>query len=181
MSGNRFRKLSMTELGRKSAEDFRSAKKVPLTLILDDIRSAHNVGSIFRTADAFLIDRIILCGITAQPPHREILKSALGATETVSWEYHESVLAVSEKCQQQGDILCALEQTEHSTSLSEFSTAAELSYALVVGNEVSGVNQEVLDICDSVIEIPQAGSKHSLNVSVATGMVLWHFFSQIRG
>ncbi len=170
----------MAELGRRSAEEFASADKIPLTLILDDIRSALNVGAIFRTADAFLIKKIILCGITAQPPHREILKSALGATETVAWEYRESVLDAAKDSVSGGDHLCALEQTENSTSLSDFEVSSGGSYALILGNEVAGVNQDVIDICDTVIEIPQEGTKHSLNVSVATGIVMWHFFDNLK-
>lgn len=180
MSAIRFRKLSMQELGRKTAEEFKLNDKIPLTLILDDIRSAHNVGAVFRSADAFLIEKIILCGITAQPPHREILKSALGATETVDWEYSESVMEAAKTQLELSHALCGLEQTEDSTPLSDFPVTKVQPYTLILGNEVTGVNQDVLSLCNSVIEIPQEGSKHSLNVSVAAGIAMWHFFAHLK-
>lgn len=173
------RKLANSELDRKNVSEFKASEKTPIILILDDIRSLHNIGSVFRTADAFLIEKIYLCGITAQPPHKEIHKTALGATETVSWEYAVDVLTVIEKLKTEGVQVHAVEQVEHSVMLHEFKVQADHRYALILGNEVKGVAQKAIDKCDGVIEIPQLGTKHSLNVSVSAGIVVWNLFQQV--
>lgn len=170
------RKLENSELDRKSIDDFKVAKKTPIFIILDDIRSLHNIGSVFRTADSFLIEKIYLCGITAKPPNKEIHKTALGATETVSWEYSENVLDVIDKLKQNNVSVFAIEQVENATFLNEFKVEKNKKYALVFGNEVFGVNQEAIKICDGSIEIPQLGTKHSLNISVSVGIVVWDLF-----
>lgn len=164
----------MDELGRKSVDDFKSTDKIPIIVVLDDIRSLHNIGSVFRTADAFAIERIILCGITAQPPHREIQKTALGATESVDWEHSESCLAAVETLRNAGYRICGVEQVAGSIALNEFQLeGSSPRIALIFGNEVKGVSQQVLDVCEDFIEIPQNGTKHSFNVSVSVGVVLW--------
>ena len=167
------RKLSMEELGRKSVDAFRKSEKIPVTVILDNVRSMHNVGSIFRTADAFLIEKIWLCGYTPQPPHRDIHKTALGATETVDWIHFPTALEAVQQLQQRGYKVFAVEQAEGSISLEKFSMQQDEQIAVVFGNEVEGVNSEVLKICDGCIEIPQLGMKHSLNISVAAGIIFW--------
>src|SRR4051794_1232736 len=167
------RKLSMDELGRKSVEEFKRAQKTPVIAVLDNIRSMHNVGSVFRTADAFLIEAIILCGYTPQPPHRDINKTALGATDTVDWYYTPTAAEAVIQLKQQGYTILAVEQTEGSISLEKFSTINASNIAVVFGNEVEGVSNEVLKLVDGSIEIPQLGMKHSLNISVAAGIVLW--------
>lgn len=167
------RKLSMDELGRKSVSDFKEAEKHKLMLVLDNIRSMHNVGSVFRSADAFLVEGICLCGYTPQPPHRDIHKTALGATETVDWMYFSTTSEAVQQLKEKGYKVFALEQAEGSISLEQFNAQEHLPAALVLGNEVEGVDAEVLKYCDGCIEIPQFGMKHSLNVSVATGIVLW--------
>ncbi|HET8809637.1 MAG TPA: RNA methyltransferase [Flavobacteriaceae bacterium] len=172
------RKLKNEELGRKSIEDFKEAPKTPLIIVLDNIRSLHNVGSVFRTADAFLLKKIYLCGITATPPHKDIRKTALGATETVDWEYAKNTLEVVKKLQQQNIHVLSVEQAENATMLNDFSPETGQTYALVFGNEVKGVQQEVINASDGVLEIPQMGSKHSLNVSVSVGVVVWGFLSK---
>ena len=169
----RMRKLSMNELNRKSVEDFRKSEKVPVIVILDNIRSMHNVGSVFRTADAFLITEIYLCGYTPQPPHRDIQKTALGATETVAWKYAQDAISAVNELRSLGYAIFAVEQVENSILLNQFNSAAYNRLAIIFGNEVSGVGAEVLKLCDGSIEIPQFGMKHSLNVSVAAGIVLW--------
>lgn len=174
------RKLKNSELDRKSVEAFKAADKTPLIIILDNIRSLNNVGSIFRTADAFLIEKIYLCGITATPPHRDIQKTALGATEAVSWEYTEDVSALSRKLQSEGVHLCAIEQAENAVMLDTFTPDKSQKYALVFGNEVKGVQQDIVTLSDTVIEIPQMGTKHSLNISVSAGVVIWDLFSKLR-
>jgi tRNA G18 (ribose-2'-O)-methylase SpoU len=174
------RKLENNELERKSIEDFKIAEKTPLILILDDIRSLHNIGSVFRTADAFLIEKIYLCGITATPPNKEINKTALGATETVSWEHHTNVLDVITNLKNQGVTTLAIEQVESAVFLQDFKVKKEQKYALVFGNEVHGVSQEAVAICDGCIEIPQLGTKHSLNISVSAGIVVWDLFSKMN-
>ncbi|MFH1004050.1 MAG: RNA methyltransferase [Bacteroidota bacterium] len=173
------KKLTNEELNRKTIEEFREAKKNPVIVILDNVRSAYNVGSVFRTADAFLIEALLLCGITAHPPHREILKTALGATETVSWKYLESALDAVDGLKKSGYKVYAVEQAEGSINLCEWVThnqqlTTDNKMALVFGHEVDGVQQKVIDACDGCIEIPQAGMKHSLNISVSVGIVLWH-------
>ena len=174
------RKLENSELQRKSVEDFKDADKTPIILILDDIRSLHNIGSVFRTADAFLIEKIYLCGITAVPPNKEIHKTALGATETVAWEHHPDVLEVIRNLKKDTVEVYAVEQVEHSTFLQNFSIDKSKKYALVFGNEVFGVNQNAIEICDGTIEIPQLGSKHSLNISVSAGIVVWDLFMKMK-
>lgn len=174
------RKLENGELQRKSIADFKEASKTPIILVLDDIRSLHNIGSVFRTADAFLIEKIYLCGITAAPPHKEIHKTALGATETVVWEHHHDVLTVIEKLKNQQVEVYAIEQVENATLLQDFTTEKGKKYALIFGNEVFGVNQQAVEICDGTIEIPQLGTKHSLNISVSAGIVVWDLFVKMK-
>lgn len=174
------RKLENSELDRKSIEDFKKSEKTPLILVLDDIRSLHNIGSVFRTADAFLIEKIILCGITATPPNKEIHKTALGATETVTWEHHENVLEVIENLKKENVLTMAIEQVESSIFLQDFEIKKDQKYALVFGNEVYGVSQEAVAICDGCIEIPQLGTKHSLNISVSAGIVVWDLFQKMN-
>ncbi|AXB56563.1 RNA methyltransferase [Flavobacterium sp. Root935] len=174
------RKLENSELDRKSIEDFKKSEKTPLILVLDDIRSLHNIGSVFRTADAFLIEKIILCGITATPPNKEIHKTALGATETVAWEHHENVLEVIENLKKENVLTMAIEQVESAIFLQDFTIEKDQKYALVFGNEVYGVAQEAVAICDGCIEIPQLGTKHSLNIAVSAGIVVWDLFQKIN-
>lgn len=174
------RKLANNELERKSIEDFKQAEKTPLIIILDDIRSLHNIGSVFRTSDAFLIEKIYLCGITATPPNKEIHKTALGATETVAWEYCKNVLDVIQKLKDEGTIVYAIEQVENAIFLDDFCPEKNKNYALVFGNEVYGVNQNAIQLCDSCIEIPQLGTKHSLNISVSAGIVVWDFYQKLK-
>lgn len=167
------RKLSMEELGRLSVEEFKRSGKLPVVVILDNVRSMHNVGSVFRTADAFLLEGIRLCGYTPRPPHRDIQKTALGATETVQWEYAETTAEAVSALKEQGYQVWAVEQTQGSIPLQDFAPAVHEKVALIFGNEVEGVDHEALALCDGAIEIPQWGTKHSLNVSVAAGIVLW--------
>lgn len=174
------RKLSNEELERLSAEDFRQARKNPIVVILDNIRSMNNVGAAFRTSDAFLIEKICLCGITARPPHRDINKTALGATETVAWEYFEKTEDAVIALKDAGYKVFSIEQAEDSTMLQNFNPSLREKYALVFGNEVFGVEQSVIDLSDGVIEIPQYGSKHSLNISVSIGIVLWEIVSSFK-
>lgn len=174
------RKLENSELERKSVAGFKEAEKTPIIIVLDDIRSLHNIGSVFRTADAFLIEKIYLCGITATPPNKEIHKTALGATETVDWEHSTDVLQVIEKLKKENVAVFAIEQVENATFLQDFNPEKNKKYALVFGNEVFGVNQQAIAICDGTIEIPQLGSKHSLNISVSAGIVAWDLFQKIK-
>lgn len=167
------RKLSMDELGRKTVQQFKEAAKTPVIAVLDNIRSMHNVGSVFRTADAFLIEGICLCGYTPQPPHRDIHKTALGATETVDWIHSPTTMEAVQQLKERGYKIFAVEQAEGSISLEKFILQQDEKIAVVFGNEVEGVNSEVLKICDGCIEIPQLGMKHSLNISVAAGIVFW--------
>ncbi len=169
------RKLKNEELGRLSEADFKQAEKNPVCLILDNIRSMNNIGSVFRTSDAFLVEKIYLCGITATPPHREIQKTALGATETVAWEYVEDILALCETLRKTGWKIVAVEQADKSVSLESFIPHPDEKLAIVFGNEVFGVNEEVVKASDSVLEIPQFGTKHSLNISVSAGIILWDY------
>ncbi len=173
------RKIANEELGRPTAEEFARMERMPVTVVLDNIRSAQNVGSFFRTADAFAAERICLCGISAVPPAREIHKTALGAELTVAWSRHERTADCLEALRREGCRILAVEQVEGSEGLDDFRPEAGVRYALVFGNEVEGVSQEAVDACDGAIEIPQAGTKHSLNVSVAGGVVLWKFFCGI--
>lgn len=167
------RKLSMDELNRKSVDEFKESTKMPIIMVLDNIRSMHNVGSAFRTADAFLIEGIYLCGFTAQPPHREIHKTALGATETVTWTYFAETTEAINLLKNKGYEVWAIEQTEGSLMLNDLLIGKNEKIAVVFGNEVDGVSDEVIKLCNGCIEIPQYGMKHSLNVSVAAGIVLW--------
>ncbi|SCY72330.1 RNA methyltransferase [Flavobacterium caeni] len=173
------RKLENSELDRKSVQDFKQAQKTPLILVLDDIRSLHNIGSVFRTADAFLIEKIYLCGITATPPNKEIHKTALGATETVDWQHDKDVLSVIANLQAEQVAVYAIEQVENATFLNDFAPEPGKKYALVFGNEVFGVNQKAVAACNGSIEIPQLGSKHSLNISVSAGIVVWDLFQKM--
>ena len=173
------RKLENKELERKTIEDFKEAEKTPFIIVLDDIRSLHNIGSVFRTADAFLIEKIYLCGITAIPPNKEIHKTALGATETVAWEYQKDILAVINSLKKEDVSVFAIEQVENSIFLQDFKIETRKKYALVFGNEVYGVSQKAIEICDGTIEIPQLGTKHSLNISVSAGIVVWDLFQKM--
>jgi 23S rRNA (guanosine2251-2'-O)-methyltransferase len=174
------RKLKNEELNRKTEAEFKAAQKSPIILILDNVRSLNNIGSVFRTADAFLIEKVFLCGITATPPHKDIHKTALGATENVAWEYVNTTLEVVEKLQKEKVQVWAVEQADKALPLSEFIPQQNTKYALVLGHEVQGVNQEVVSQCDGVLEIPQFGTKHSLNISVATGVVVWDVFAKLQ-
>lgn len=169
------RKLANAELGRMNADEFKEAEKLPVVLVLDNIRSLNNIGSVFRTADAFRFKAIYLCGFTATPPHREIHKTALGATETVDWKYFETTLDALSELKSQGFLLVSVEQAEQSTSLSQMEWDIGKPVALVFGNEVEGVDQAVVDASDLVLEIPQLGTKHSLNISVSVGVVAWDY------
>ena len=173
------RKLKITELNRLTVDEFKQANKLPLAAILDEVRSLHNIGSVFRTSDAFLVERIYLCGITATPPHPEMHKTALGAEDTVDWKYVKHTLEAVEELHNEGYTVLAIEQVEGSTMLDELELEPDKKYAIVMGNEVKGVQQEVIDACDGCIEIPQYGTKHSLNVSVTTGIVLWEFANKL--
>lgn len=174
------RKLENKELERKTVADFKVAEKTPLIIVLDDIRSLHNIGSVFRTSDAFLIEKIYLCGITAIPPNKEIHKTALGATETVDWEYQKDVLTVIENLKKEAVSVFAIEQVESAVFLQDFKPEKDKKYALVFGNEVYGVSQKAVEICDGTIEIPQLGTKHSLNISVSAGIVVWDLFKKMN-
>ena len=169
-------KLSMQQLGRISVDEYKSSEKSPLIIIADNVRSMHNVGSIFRTSDAFLVEKIYLCGITPTPPHREIQKTALGATESVDWQYAENTLDVVNQLKKEGWTILALEQTTNSVMLDELKVEKGEKIAIVLGNEVDGVNQEVINLCDKAVEIPQFGTKHSFNVSVSCGIMLWQVY-----
>lgn len=173
------RKLKNNELGRISVDEFKTVKKTPLIVVLDNIRSLNNIGSVFRTSDAFLIEKIYLCGICATPPNKDIHKTALGATESVEWEYVEDTLEVVANLKANNVKVLAIEQAENSTKLNDFHTKEGEKYAIVMGNEVKGVQQEVVDASDLCIEIPQLGTKHSLNISVTTGVVLWDLFQKM--
>ncbi|MBJ6369365.1 RNA methyltransferase [Snuella sedimenti] len=174
------RKLKNSELNRLSIDDFKSTNKTPLIIVLDNIRSLNNIGSVFRTSDAFLIEKIYLCGITATPPHKDIHKTALGSTETVAWEYVKDTLSLVEKLKAENIKVCAIEQAENATMLNDFTPETNTKYALVFGNEVKGVAQDVVSASDAVIEIPQYGTKHSLNISVSAGVVIWDVFSKLK-
>jgi 23S rRNA (guanosine2251-2'-O)-methyltransferase len=169
------RKLKLWELNRVSEEEFKSQQKFPVSIILDNIRSLNNIGSFFRTSDAFNIKKIYLCGITAQPPHRDIQKTALGATDSVDWDYFESTVELVKKLKSEGVKIASIEQAEKTTLLQDVLHLPNEEFALVFGNEVDGVDQEVINLSDYIIEIPQFGTKHSLNVSVCAGVVMWEF------
>ncbi|HOY07534.1 MAG TPA: RNA methyltransferase [Saprospiraceae bacterium] len=173
-------KLSMDALQRLSVEDFRRQGKMPVVLVLDNVRSGLNTGSVFRTADAFLLEKVVLCGITAQPPHREILKTALGSTESVDWNYFENTMDAIRALKNEGYRVFAVEQTTDKTWLQDFEPLNGEKYAFVLGNEVDGVETSALALCDGTIEIPQFGTKHSLNVAVAAGIVVWEAVKKIK-
>ncbi|SHJ03529.1 RNA methyltransferase [Flavobacterium haoranii] len=173
------RKLANEELNRISKDEFKESEKTPIIVILNDIRSLHNIGSVFRTSDAFLLEKIYLCGITATPPNKEIHKTALGATDTVAWEYAKDVLEVIQKLKAEKLKIYSVEQTENSIMLNDFQVETNERYALIFGNEVKGVSQEAINLSEGVIEIPQLGSKHSLNISVSAGIVIWDLFQKI--
>lgn len=170
------KKLKLEELGRISIEEFKETKKIPVIVIIDDVRSAYNVGSVFRTADAFLIQKIYLCGITGTPPNKEIRKTALGADESVEWEYVKDISPLIQELKSENYKIISIEQTDGSVQLSDFKIDSNEKYVLIFGNEVEGVNQKAVDLSDYCIEIPQEGTKHSLNVSVCAGIVMWEFF-----
>lgn len=174
------KKLKLEELGRISVDEFKESAKLPVCLVLDNVRSLHNVGSAFRTADAFRIEKIYLTGITGTPPHREIQKAALGATESVAWEYVESPATAIKKIKDDGYQILIIEQTTQSKPLQEIILDTNTKYCLVFGNEVNGVSEEVIEQADTAIEIPQIGTKHSLNVSVCLGIVCWEFFKKLN-
>lgn len=175
------KKLSIHELGRLSVPEFREREKIPVCILLDNVRSLHNVGSAFRTSDAFNLEKIILTGITGCPPHREIQKTALGATESVAWEYHREPVPAIMRLKEEGYIIIAVEQTTESIALHSFVPETSAKYCLIFGNEVDGIGEEVIAHADLAIEVPQAGTKHSLNISVCLGVVSWEFFrSRLR-
>lgn len=175
------RKLKVTELNRLDVEQFKASVKTPLAVVLDDVRSMHNVGSVFRTADAFRAEFVCLCGITSCPPHAEIHKTALGAEDSVEWKHYGSAMEAVQELHAAGFEVYALEQVEGSVSLNDFVPENGKKYAIVLGNEVKGVAQEVVDACDGALEIPQFGTKHSLNVSVSGGIAIWHFAKSLLG
>lgn len=174
------RKLKITELKRLSIDEFKTEEKIPLVVVLDNVRSLHNVGSVFRTADAFLLSGIYLCGITSAPPHPEIHKTALGAENSVDWKYFEQTTDAVNELKNKGFTVLAIEQAEGSTMLDNLVLEKSKKYAVVLGNEVKGVQQSVIDLCDGCVEIPQYGTKHSLNVSVTGGIIIWEFFNKLR-
>ena len=174
------RKLKNSELKRISSAEFKKVKKTPIILVLDNVRSAMNVGSVFRTADAFIIEKIYLCGITATPPNKEILKTALGAQEAVDWQHMQDATALIKSLKQSGNYIISVEQVENATVLNEF-TLPKKKIVLVFGNEIFGVNQQLIDLCDESIEIPQFGTKHSLNISVSAGIVMWELWNKMKG
>jgi len=173
------RKLKLDELNRASVEEFKTQQKLPIAVVLDDVRSMHNVGSIFRTCDGFAVEQVCLCGITGQPPHREIEKTALGATQSVNWTYYAEPLQAVEELRRDGYKIIAIEQAEKSIMLNQFETSEGEKYALIFGNEVNGVSDEVMKAIDACIEIPQFGTKHSFNIVVSAGIVLWDFFTKL--
>ncbi len=173
-------KLKLEELGRVDVETFKQLQKTPLVVVLDNVRSMHNVGAFFRTSDAFLIEKVVLCGITPRPPHREIHKAALGATESVDWSYYESVKEAAQDLKAEGFEILAIEQTSDSVLIDDYNIDKTQKYALIFGNEVEGVSEEVLEDCDGFLEIPQEGTKHSLNVSVCGGIAIWEFYRKLK-
>ena len=174
------KKLSINELNRKSVYEFKQSDKLPFVVVLDNVRSMHNIGAIFRTCDAFLIESIYLCGISAKPPHREIHKTALGAEDSVEWRYFENAIQAVEHLLGNNYAVWGVEKTQNSKALDRFTIETDRHYALIFGNEVHGICQEVVDRCEGCIEIPQLGTKHSLNVSVSAGIVLWEYYKQLR-
>lgn len=174
------RKLKLEELGRISVEEFKETDKIPVVVIMDNVRSAHNIGSVFRTADAFLIEKVFLCGISPTPPNKEIRKTALGATESVDWEQVDEIGELIERLKGDGYKILSIEQAEGSTNLSDLELDVKEKYAVVFGNEVDGVQQSVINQSDICVEIPQGGTKHSLNVSVCAGVLLWEFYKKFE-
>ena len=174
------KKLKNIELDRISIEEFKKSKKIPITILLENIRSAHNIGSVFRTADSFLINEIILCGISAQPPNKDIRKTALGSSESVEWKYERNIDVAIQKLKDEGNKIISIEQTTNSISLENFKPSNNSKYAIIFGNEVNGIEQRTIDLSDMAIEIPQYGTKHSLNISVAAGIIIWNIFSKIN-
>ena len=174
------KKLKLEELGRIDVETFKQTEKIPLVVVLDNVRSMHNVGAVFRTADAFFVEKIILCGITPQPPHREIHKAALGATESVYWIYEKDISTALENLKKENFRILGIEQTTDSEIITDFVIKKNEKYALVLGNEVDGLSDEALSLYDTFLEIPQLGTKHSLNVSVCGGIVMWEFFKSLK-
>lgn len=174
------RKLRNNELGRISVDEFKQADKTPIIVVLDNIRSLNNIGSVFRTSDAFLIEKIYLCGFTATPPNKEIHKTALGSTDSVDWEYKEDTLQLVKELHENNIVVASIEQADQSVMLDEFQTDRTKKLAVIFGNEVKGVQQEVVSASDYCIEIPQIGTKHSLNISVSCGVVLWDLFQKMR-
>ena len=174
------KKLKNSELDRISVEEFKKSKKIPITILLENIRSAHNIGSVFRTADSFLINEIILCGISAQPPNKDIRKTALGSSESVEWKYEKNIEVAIQKLKDEGNKIISIEQTTDSISLENFKPSNNSKYAIIFGNEVNGIEQRTIDLSDIAIEIPQYGTKHSLNISVAAGIIIWNIFSKIN-
>lgn len=173
------RKLKNSELGRKSVNEYKKAEKSPIIVVLDNVRSMNNIGSVFRTADAFLVKAVHLCGITAKPPHKDIQKTALGATESVPWKYYETTIETIKQLKDDGYIIISVEQAEEAIPLGDFVIKKDGKYAVIFGHEVRGVGQEVVDLSDHCIEIPQFGTKHSFNISVSAGIVLWELFRKI--
>ncbi len=173
------RKLKNSELGRLSNSEFKQSKKTPLIVVLDHIRSLNNIGAVFRTSDAFLIEKVYLCGITATPPHRDIHKTALGATESVDWEYVEDIHQLIDRLRAQGVVIVAIEQADKAIALNDFKPT-DSTHAVIFGNEVKGVQQSVVDVADHCLEIPQFGTKHSLNIAVSCGVVLWDLFNKLK-
>lgn len=174
------KKLKLEELGRIDVETFKQTEKIPLVVVLDNVRSMHNVGAVFRTADAFIVEKIILCGITPQPPHREIHKAALGATESVDWIYEKNISEALQNLKNENYKIIGIEQTSTSEIMTDYAINKEEKYALVLGNEVEGLSDETLPLYDTFLEIPQLGTKHSLNVSVCGGIVMWEFFKNLK-
>jgi len=173
------RKLKLDELNRATIPEFKAGTKLPIAVVMDNVRSMHNIGSIFRTSDGFAVEQICLCGITAQPPHREIEKTALGATQSIDWTYYAGAIQAIEKLRAEGYVIVTIEQAENSTMLDTFTPDPAKKYALVFGNEVNGVSEEVMAIADTCIEIPQFGTKHSFNIVVSAGIVLWDFYVKL--
>ncbi len=174
------KKKTMLELERIDCEEYHHVKKIPLVVILDDIRSLNNIGSVFRTADAFLIEKIYLCGITATPPSPDIHKTALGAENSVDWEYRENIMDLLDELKKKEYKICSIEQVNGSVSLEQYEVNKEVKHAVILGNEVKGVQQQVVDASDLCLELPQYGTKHSLNVSITAGIVMWHFFTAVK-
>lgn len=180
MSDGIIRKLKLDELNRATISEFKAQDKLPVAVVLDNVRSMHNIGSIFRTSDGFAVEQVVLCGITAHPPHREIEKTALGATQSVNWTYHVDVVEAVKQLRADGYRIIAIEQAANSKMLNTFTPTSDEKYALIFGNEVNGVSDDVMAIIDDCIEIPQFGTKHSFNIVVSAGIVLWDFFAKLN-